>query len=802
MLRIINYTNPFFTTNLFKNLNLVKMNQSTKNTPIKCKLKMHFLYLILLCCSLFSISMAQQPGIKPVKIGGSVSKKIAIAPTSINNQGIGNTTTTNFKSCASGDLMKKYITENHLEAVYAQEKLNKQNISGETDNERTVKTIPVVFHVVYNPNIPASAQMNTRITQTVIDNAIARLNADYGKTTTTGVRSAFQSLIANTNIQFCLANRDENGAVTTGITRTTTTQTYFDDNSSSTINGSEAMKTSANGIVGWDHLKYVNIWLCDITNNMTLCSSGCTAGYAYLGSTSQSTLPYIQGGIMIDGIVLDYNIGFFENPGTSDLTIAKPISHEMGHYLGLEHTFSDNTNGCFNDDGFTDTPPIKGPFQNFYYCSQATTVQSCTAGTLWQYENLMDYSDCFVMFTPMQSNYMNSVLTNGRYGLTNWQGTACTPAAPITPVASFSGCNSNVSQNTSITFTNTSTNNPTSWVWAITPSTGVSYVNSTSSTSQNPQVVFANTGTYSVSLTATNSAGSNTFTSASCITVVAGNTSGGCDTILNITADDTLIVYNSNNWGYISGMNGYTDEAKAEKFMSSSYTYGNDIVGAYVYFYKYVSASAASNVNLKVWNASGTGGSPGATAIATKNVLLNSIPSTGSYPGIAYIPFTSPVPVSGDFFVGVEFTNPYVLGDTVALVTNTNGETPYPGTAWDKYNGAWTTAYDNWGINTSLYIAPVFCSMTTEIEASDVDNFSVYPNPSNGIVSVMVGLNKNSDIKVFVYNSLGQIIKSADMESGYGGKVDFNLSDTNDGLYFIRIQTGTSVTTKRVMLTK
>ncbi|MES2593102.1 MAG: M43 family zinc metalloprotease [Bacteroidota bacterium] len=777
------------------------MNQSTQHTPIKSKLKRSFFYLTVLCFT-FSISMAQQSGIKPVKTGRTVSKKGNNAPASINNQGIGNTTPTNFKSCATDNLMKKYIVENHLEAVYEQEKLNKQNISSEIDNDRTVKIIPVVFHVVYNPNITASAQANAAITQTVIDNAIARLNADFSKTTTTGVRSAFHSLISNTNIQFCLANRNASGAVASGITRSTTSQTYFDDNSSSPVNGSDAMKTASYGIVGWDHLKYVNIWLCDISNNMTLCTNGCTAGYAYLGSTSQSTLPNMQGGIMIDGIVLDYNVGLFENPQTSDLSISKSISHEMGHYLGLEHTFADNTNGCVNDDGFTDTPPVKGPFQSFYYCSQGTTVQSCSAGTLWQYENLMDYSDCFVMFTPMQSNYMNSVLTNGRYGLANWQATGCTSSVTITPVASFSGCNSNVSQNSSVTLTSTSTNSPTSWLWAITPSTGVSYAGGTSSASQNPQITFANTGTYSVSLTATNSAGSNTFTSASCITVVAGNSSAGCDTILNITSDDNLIVYNSNNWGYISGMNGYNDQAKAEKYMSSSYTYGNDIVGAYVYFYKYVYASAASNVNLKVWNASGTGGSPGATAIATKNVLLNSIPSTGLYPGIAYIPFSSPVPISGDFYVGVEFTSPYVLGDTVALVTNSDGESPTPGTSWEKYNNVWTTAYDNWGINTSLYIAPVFCSITTDIEASDVDNFSVYPNPSNGIVSVMVGLNKNSDIKVFVYNSLGQLIKTADMESGYGGKVDFNLFDTNDGLYFIRLQTGTSVTTKRVVLTK
>ena len=769
------------------------------------KIKIGFLSAALLYGSFFLNSFAQQPNMRPIKVGAALSKRISSTNSQISNQSPGQNgpASTTFKTCATDDLMQKYITDNHLEAVYAHEKLNKQNTSSVPDNSRTVKIVPVVFHVVYNPNIAASAQANTKITTAVINSMVARLNADYSKSTSTGVRSAFQSLIANTNIQFCLATKDASGAATTGIVRKTTTQTYFDDNSSSSTNGADAMKTTANGSLGWDHLKYVNIWLCDITNNMSLCSSGCTVGYAYLGSTSQSTLPDIQGGIMIDGIVLDYNMGVFENPGTTNLTIAKSISHEMGHYFGLEHTFSSNSNACSgNDDGFSDTPPIKGPFQNFYTCSQATTVQSCTSGTLWQYENLMDYSDCFVMFTTMQSNYMNSVLTNGRYGLTNWQATACSSSGTITPVASFTGCNSNVNQNATITFTSTSTNTPTSWSWSITPSAGVSYVNSTSSTSQNPQVSFANTGTYSVALTATNSAGSNTSTSATCITVVVPTPGGGCDTLQNISSNDTLAVYSSSNWGWVTGMNGYLEQAKVEKFLGGSYTAGNLVRGAYIYFYKYKYASAASSIKVNVWNATGTGGSPGATTLGTKTVLLNTIPSTGTYAGLAYIPFTSPVAVSGDFFVGVEFSNPYVSGDSVAIISNRNGNTPAPGTAWEKYNNVWELISAGWGSNLSLYVVPVLCPATTAIEESkDIDNISIYPNPSNGTISVMIGLNKESGVKINIYNTLGQIVKSEEMK-GNGGKVDFDLSGNNNGVYFVEMKTNSSVVTRRLILNK
>lgn len=95
------------------------------------------------------------------------------------------------------------------------------------------------------------------------------------------------------------------------------------------------------------------------------------------------------------------------------------------------------------------------------------------------------------------------------------------PATSInTPVADFdaNGSSTSINVGQQITFRDLSTNNPTSWSWSFpggTPS---------SSTSQNPTVTYNTAGTYNVTLTATNSVGSNSKTRTSYITVTSSPT--------------------------------------------------------------------------------------------------------------------------------------------------------------------------------------------------------------------------------------------------------------------------------------
>ena len=72
------------------------------------------------------------------------------------------------------------------------------------------------------------------------------------------------------------------------------------------------------------------------------------------------------------------------------------------------------------------------------------------------------------------------------------------------PVASFTKDKTTGCYPTTVTFTDTSTNTPTSWLWVF----GDSSVEN--NTVQNPVHTFSTAGTYNVNLTATNAGGSNT----------------------------------------------------------------------------------------------------------------------------------------------------------------------------------------------------------------------------------------------------------------------------------------------------
>ena len=277
-----------------------------------------------------------------------------------------------------------------------------------------IYTIPVVFHVIHKGE---SVGSGTNISDAQLQSAIDALNRDFRRTSEDGGIALGAG--PDTEIQFCLAGVDPNGNPTSGINRVNGASA-INSYANSGITSSNELNVKALSI--WPNVEYLNIWVvseienngADIANpNVFPGFTGGTLGYAYL------PIAQPQFAADRDGIVaLNLCVGNDPN-GTNGYrlwfatTTNGTLTHEVGHYLGLEHVFEDNNpNSCLNGDGIADTPP-----------AQQINLNNCSSNgpCNQQIENYMDYTpeDCQDQFTNGQNAVMRSTLAGSRSSVVN-----------------------------------------------------------------------------------------------------------------------------------------------------------------------------------------------------------------------------------------------------------------------------------------------------------------------------------------------------------------------------------------------
>ena len=136
----------------------------------------------------------------------------------------------------------------------------------------------------------------------------------------------------------------------------------------------------------------------DETLNIYLTTAGDYLGWAYLPSITE------QGNDYLDGIVVDWEsmLGTSERyQGQYDR--GETATHEVGHWLNLEHTFF---HGCNGQGDFVDDTPYEGTPTNGCPAGKDT----CPAPGLDPIHNYMDYSydTCYTEFTAGQTARMQA----------------------------------------------------------------------------------------------------------------------------------------------------------------------------------------------------------------------------------------------------------------------------------------------------------------------------------------------------------------------------------------------------------
>ena len=309
--------------------------------------------------------------------------------------------------CSYDRLLEQYEErfpdlENHLSE---QEEFYYNNSAAFRDG---LVTIPVVVHIIYNnetENIP----------DLQVYSQIEALNEDFRllNENVQNIPGEFQSIAADTEIEFCLASLDPDGRPTTGINRVATDYTCTGDIFTvKKDDQSRLFYTSLGGTNAWDTEHYLNIWVANTCDQFI----GLSTNIAI-----QNFIPEE------DGVVIDFNY-FGNNCNSSKAApyhLGRTATHEVGHYLNLRHPWS--VCGGPDPDFVEDTPSQESP----YYGCPSYPQTSCGSSDMFM--NFMNYSDdaCMAMFTNGQKERMLETLAGPRFGLTESVG--CALLSPPVP---------------------------------------------------------------------------------------------------------------------------------------------------------------------------------------------------------------------------------------------------------------------------------------------------------------------------------------------------------------------------------
>lgn len=384
-------------------------------------------------------------------------------------------------------------------------------------------------------------------------------------------------------------------------------------------------------------------------------------------------------------------------------------------------------------------------------------------------------------------------------------------ATAFAPAANFASPAS-ICSGTAFSFTNTSTNTPTSYNWNM-PGASI-----TTSTLQNPTVSYATGGVYNATLIAANASGTNSIVKSITVTaspvvsvgnttICPGNTStltaSGATTYSWNTGATTaqIAVTPSVTTVYtVTGTNGSCSNTKTvsvtlSNTLAVNATASNSIIcsgstttltGAGATSYSWSTGGTTSQISVSptvttVYTVTGTTGSCSNTK--TVSVAVNAAPVVNVASTSTLLCSGQSVTLTGSGAVSYTWMPGSITGNPIALSPTVT--TSYSATGTGTNSCTKTTV---------ITVSVSACTGITSANGTPA-NSDIIPNPNNGNFIIRSGTTEAFDIKVF--NALGQEIRSA---RGNLSEVNVDVSEEGKGMYFVLISiNGTSKNLKVIV---
>jgi len=454
------------------------------------------------------------------------------------------------------------------------------------------------------------------------------------------------------------------------------------------------------------------------------------------------------------------------SPG-SPYNLGRTVTHELGHFYNLDHTFSGS---CNSDDGIADTPNISQPN---YGCSTPGSISGCVTGESALTMSYMDYGNdsCLYMFSEGQTTVVDSYISGVLQSQFKPNTIACGSTDPDFIISavndSVESCGDEGSYTIDISSLN-GFNEEISLTLSGTP-------NGASSSLSQPTIV--NTGSFNVLVTDL----SGLFTANYVITLTASSASitKSIDLDLNIISEVCTsagdITFSTATTGVIFNTINNLDTSPKTAPYSDFTALSTDLnIGSSYDLTVNVNTDGQYQVVTKVWfdwNQNCSFNDPGEEYDLGMIVNVTNGP-TGNSPLAVVVPESA------------------VLGNTTMRVSSA-----YRDPDQGQYVTACQASFDG-------EVEDYTVNVTTALSVSqnEFESLSLSPNPNNGSFTLELKSNTSNNVNLNIYDIRGrEIHKQAYTNSGNFKQV-ITLGNIESGLYLMTVSDGLRKTTKRIIV--